>query len=406
MKRVVVTGMGAVSGCGIGASALWQACRDGKPAVRDFRLEALPRQQVTTASYFAPEDVETIWQGKNERFQDVVTAMALHASHEAVAQAGLEKDDFGSRCAVVVSSGFGGTDTLQTNFQIFAGNPLGRMDAFSIPKIMTNAAGSWVAIEFGATGPMYCISTACASSAQSVGLGASLIQSGQVDRCIVGGTESILTPAAFRAWEGLRVMTPGLCRPFSKGRNGMILGDGAGIMILESEDAARARGAEILCEVAGYATNCDAVDLLRPSTQRITECVSSALANANIDPSRIGYVNAHGTGTVANDQSEGDALRTVFGEQIKTLKFSSTKPIHGHALGAAGILELIVTAEALREGTAPPTINFLEEDASIGLDPVSGGAAAFDGDAAMCNSFAFGGINASIVLSRWAGQAS
>ena len=400
MRRVVVTGMGAVSGCGIGAPALWHACRDGQPGVRHFRIEAMPRQQVTTASFLAPEDAETIWKGKSPRFQDIVTAMALHAAQEAVAQAGLTRTDFGSRCGVVVGSGFGGGETLQINYDLFSADPLSRIDAFAIPKIMTNAAGAWVAIEFGATGPLFCISTACASSAQSVGLGVSLIRSGQVDRCIVGGTEALLTPSTFRGWEALRVMTPGLCRPFSQGRSGMILGDGAGIMVLEAEDAAQARGAGILCEVAGYATNCDAQDLLRPSPERIGECIRSALADAGLDPRRVGYVNAHGTGTVANDQAEGEALRSVFGEHLEQLRFSSTKPVHGHTLGAAGILELIVTAEALRNGLAPPTLNFLEPDPAIGLHPVSQAAAPFEGDAAMCNSFAFGGINASIVLSK------
>jgi nodulation protein E len=183
----------------------------------------------------------------------------------------------------------------------------------------------------------------------------------------------------------------------------MILGDGAGIIVLEAENVATARGARILCELAGYATNCDAQDLLRPSLERVSECISAALADAKVDPAQVGYVNAHGTGTVANDQVEGNALRAVFGSHAEQLWVSSTKPIHGHCLGAAGVIELTVTAEALRTGIAPPTLNFLELDQDIGLDPVSGGATSFAGDVALCNSFAFGGVNASLVLSRWAG---
>ncbi len=400
MKRVVVTGLGAVSGCGIGVPALWAACRDGRAAVRDFRLPELKKQMVTNAAFISPEQMETIWVDKKPRFQDQVAAMALHAAAEAVAHAGLDQGHFGSRCGVVVGSGIGGSETIQRNALIFVNDPLARVDPFAVPKVMANASAAWIAMEYGATGPMLCVSTACASASQSIGLGASLIRSGQIDRCIVGGSEAQLSATTFRAWEAMRVMTQGLCRPFSKGRDGMSLGDGSGILVLESEEAAVARGANILCELAGFANNCDAIDLLRPNAERAAQCMNAALADAGIDPARIGYVNAHGTATVANDRSEGEALRTVFGAGLDDILVSSTKPVHGHALGASGALELIVAIEALREGIAPPTLNFLEPDPDIGFDPVSRGPAPFTRDAVISNSFAFGGVNASIVLTR------
>ena len=400
MKRVVVTGLGAVSACGIGVSALWDACREGRSAVRDFRLPELKKQMVTNAGFMSQEDMATVWADKKPRFQDRVAAMALHAAAEAVGQAGLGPEHFGSRCGVVVGSGVGGSETIQRNALIFVQDPLARVDPFAVPKVMANASASWIAMEYGATGPMLCISTACASATQSVGLGVSLIRSGQLDRCIVGGSEAQLSATTFRAWEAMRVMTQGLCRPFSKGRDGMSLGDGAGILILESEEAALSRGAKILGEIAGFASNCDAIDLLRPNAERAAECMNAALADAGVEPSRVGYVNAHGTATVANDRSEGEALRTVFGAGLDRILVSSTKPVHGHALGASGALELIVSIQALREGIAPPTVNFLEPDPDIGIDPVSGGPTPFAGEVALSNSFAFGGVNATIVVAR------
>ena len=194
-----------------------------------------------------------------------------------------------------------------------------------------------------------------------------MIATGQVERCIVGGSEGCLESGVFRVWELLRVMTAEVNRPFSKDRNGMILGEGAGILVLESLEAAQARGATILCELAGFGTNSDAGDLLRPDPTRAAACMRTALKTANLTPGDIGYVNAHGTGTVANDVNEVTALREVFGDDLAGLDISSTKPIHGHALGAAGALELIVAIGALQRKSLPPTINFTEVDPKIGL---------------------------------------
>ena len=403
MNRVVITGMGAVTACGMGADRLWAAARDGVTGVRGVEFPENPRQLVKHGAMLAPADVEASWRHGNPRMQDRVTAIALAAGHEAVKQAGLGPDDFGPSCGVTFGSGYGGADTSDGNMRLLALDPAGRIDPMCVPKIMTNAAASWLGMEFGAKGPTLCISTACASATQAIGTAMQLVRAGVVERCITGGTEALMVASIFRAWEVLRVMTPTLCRPFSTGRNGMVLGEGAAVLILETEEAARRRGAPILAEVAGYGTTADAGDLLRPDPVGAAASMTAAIADAGLAPADIGYVNAHGTGTVANEQSEAEALKQVFGNSLPGLAVSSTKPVHGHALGAAGAIEFVVAVQALRERIAPPTLNFLGIDDKLGIDPVGNSARPFTGDAVMSNSFAFGGINASLVARRHAG---
>lgn len=398
MRRVVITGVGAVSACGLGREALWHAARDGDSGVRETIFPRILRQNVKHAAPVPREVWDELALSGNSRFQDRIAMAALAAAREAVGQAGLEPSDFGPRCSVVVGSGFGGAQTLDINYHSLATAPEKRADPFSIPKIMTNAAASWIAMDMKATGPLYCVSTACSSAAQSIGLGAQLIAAGLADRCLAGGAEALLVDATFAAWEALHVMTSTKCRPFSKDRDGMVLGDGAGIVVLETEESARARGAPILAVMAGYGTTSDANDLLRPDPAGSRACMQQALDNAGLALSDIGYVNAHGTGTIANDIAETSAMRAVFGAKFDDVLVSSTKPVHGHALGAGGALEFIVTLEALRAQLAPPTLNFLGEDPKIGFLPVHGSARAFAAPAALSNSFAFGGINASLVI--------
>jgi len=268
----------------------------------------------------------------------------------------------------------------------------------SSPKIMANAASSGISMTWGATGPVYCNSTACSSASQSIGMAYTMLKAGMIDRCITGGTEGCVVPGVFRAWEVLRVLSPDACRPFSRDRNGMMLGDGAGILVLETLETAEARGAHILGEVVGYGTSGDAGDLLRPDPAGAAQSMAQALDTAGLSPAEIVYVNAHGTATVANDVSESEAMRRVFGNAFSEIAVSSTKPIHGHALGAAGALEAIVTLGALRERRAPANLNFSEEDPKIGFSPVIDAPREIEPGYGMSNSFAFGGINASLVF--------
>ena len=374
MKRIVVTGQGAVSSCGIGAQALWHAARDGISGVKPVTFEDIENQRVSEAAVLSVEDrakVDDIM--GPHRMRDPFATWAILAAREAVGQAGLDTGDFGDRCGVVIGSGFGGGTTLDQNYMSFGKERKMRLDPMAIPKIMNNAAASWVSMEFGATGPVYCPSTACSSGSQAIGLGVQLLRAGAMDRCLVGGSEVSVVAGVFRVWELLRVMTAGKNRPFSKDRNGMTLGEGAAVLVLETLESAQARGAEILCEIAGFGTNSDAGDLLRPNSDRAVACMQLALAEAT-------------------------ALRGVFGDDLSGLEVSSTKPIHGHCLGSAGALELIVALNALREQIAPPTINFNEIDPKIGLEPVPNVSKPISTKAVMSNSLAFGGINATLVV--------
>ena len=403
MTRVVLTGMGAVSACGIGTDSLWQGVVKGRSGVRPVSFDLLENQRVGTAAALQEQDIEQINAVAGSRMRDPVAQYALVAAREAIAQAGLGIEDFGDKCGVVIGSGFGGAKTLDDNYIAFGVDKKMRLDPMAVPKIMNNAAASWVSMETGASGPLYSPSTACSSGSQSIGLAYQLVKAGAVERCLAGGAEACLVGGVFRVWELLRVMTAEENRPFSKDRNGMTLGEGAGIVVVESLESAKARGATILCELTGYATNSDAGDLLRPNPERAAACMEAALAEAGVASDVIGYVNAHGTGTVANDVTETEALKAIFGEALENVAISSTKPIHGHALGAAGAIEAIVTVHALRQQVAPPTINFNEMDPKIGFDPVSNVAEKITTKAVMSNSLAFGGINTSLIFTQFDG---
>jgi nodulation protein E len=400
LNRVVVTGLGAVSACGIGVEPLWRSAVEGRTAVRSVTFQKMARQSVPKAARIDDADYQTLLPGAQLRFQDRITVLALEAARQAIAQAGLNEVDFGAQCGVIVGCGYGGAETIDTNYFRFMERNGVRMDPMTVPKTMTSSAASWIAMKWKAMGPTYCISTACSSATQSIGLAADLVRAGAISRCIAGGTEALLVDTVFAGWEALHVMTATECRPFSAERNGMVLGEGAGVVVVESLEAAQARGAKILAEIIGYACTNDAGDLLRPTPTGAIACMSGALSRSGLGTKDIGYVNAHGTGTIANDQAEAQALREVFGARLDDIRVSSTKPIHGHALGAAGALEFIVTLCALREQKAPPTINFIDVDPRVGISPVPNVAADFDAPAAMTNSFAFGGINSTLVISR------
>ncbi|MBU4530972.1 MAG: beta-ketoacyl-[acyl-carrier-protein] synthase family protein [Hoeflea sp.] len=402
MKRVVITGTGAISACGIGAEALWTAARDGRSGVRQTLFPTLKRQVILEAAPISGADYQIALSTTNPRFQDRVSAIAQIAAGEAIDQAGLGVADFGERCAVSIGAGFGGAQTMDENYhRLLAEGGSRKIDPMCVPKIMTNAPASWIAMKWGIKGPSYCISTACSSASQSIGLGAMLVASGTVDRCIAGGAEALLVPGVFASWEAMHVMTNDKCRPFSRNRTGMVLGDGAAMFVLESLESALARGSKILAEFAGYGTTNDAGDLLRPDRDGAARSMRMALDHGRLEPTQIGYVNAHGTGTIANDLNETLALRDVFGDRFAEMLISSTKPIHGHALGAGGALELLITLKALEEQIAPPTINFIDVDPKLGFEPVPNVARPFDADVVLSNSFAFGGVNASLALKRY-----
>jgi nodulation protein E len=397
-RLIVVTGMGAVSAAGMGAPALWQAARDGRSCVGEAHFVRPYRGRIRIAAQVQDFDPAAYLTPSVLPFCDPVAQYLLVAADEAIAQAGLASaKPMGPRTATIIGTGVGGMHTLENGLYLTLVEQ-GRPDPLTIPRLIPSACPSLLSIRYGSTGPCFAVASACSSATQAIGIGVHLIRSGLADRAIVGGTEDCMTNSAMLAWEALRVLTPDACRPFSKGRNGMVLGAGAAVFIIEEAEYAHARGAEALVEIAGYGTSADAKDPVRPDVQGAAACMRNALADAAIEAEEIDYVNAHGTGTTANDATESAALGLVFGG--RNLPVSSTKPIHGHALGAAGALELVVTIGAVRENVAPPTINWREADVKCPVDAVPNEARPMPIRTALTNSFAFGGINASLVVRR------
>lgn len=394
--RVVITGLGAVSAAGYGADVLWEAARDGRSGARRIAFERREPQRVTIAAHLPDFAPGKLLGDRLAASIDRFTAFALVAADEACAQAGLSVRSLDDRAGVVFGSGAGGAMTFETGVRLFATTEA-RGDPMTVPKFMPNAAASHISMRYATRGPCLCISTACASATQAIGIGAHMVRSGLIDIAIVGGAEAPLGNACFRAWEILRVLSPTACRPFSLHRDGMMLGEGAAVLVLESETSARQRGATILGELAGYGTSSDAGDMLRPDPAGAARAMANALADAGLTAADIHYVNAHGTGTIANDIAETQALKQAFGDSFSTIPVSSTKPIHGHALGASGAFELVVTVKALAEQMLPPTINWLGTDPKCAVAPITQ-ARSHIMTAAMSNSLAFGGINGSLIV--------
>ena len=397
-RKVVITGMGAVSAAGIGAAALWRAARDGKTAVGPLDVRQPFGGRIKISAQVRDFDVEAHVGAELAPFCDPFAAFAIVAADEALAQAGLDRNARqGSRCAALLGTGIGGMRTVEDGmYNVYVANK--RPDTLTVPRLIASSGPAQLSMRYGATGPCFAVSSACASSAQAIGLGMQMIRAGMVDRAIVGGAEACATNGAMRAWESLRVLTPDFCRPFAKNRNGMILGEGAGMFVLEAEEVARARGAKPLCTLAGYGTNADALDQVRPDAASAAACIAMALADAGLRPEDIDYVNAHGTATVMNDSNEAEALNRVFGAYVEKLLVSSTKPVHGHTLGAAGAIELVVAINALRENIAPPNLYCETQDPACAIKLVGDAAVARKMRAVQSNSFAFGGINASLIV--------
>ena len=399
-RRVLVTGQGAVTAAGLGVEALWEACKSGRSAISTLDMQRPVKNNIRIGAQVKGFDPAAHLEAGIIPFCDRFAQFAVVAADEALRQAGLERAaPLGPGTAVIVGTGIGGADTIEAGIHnAYVTNQ--RVDPWSVPRLMPNSAASHLSARFGAQGPSFAVSSACASSAQAIGIGAQFIRHGIVERAIVGGAEACMTASGMKSWEALRVLTPDFCRPFSKDRNGMSLGEGAAIFVLESEEAAARRGASPLAELMGYGTSSDAADIVRPDAGGAARAIRLAFDDAGIGPGDIDYVNAHGTGTLANDVTETAALREVFGNRADLLPISSTKPIHGHALGAAGAIELVVTLLALRDEIAPPTINWRVADPKCDLDCVANVARPQPMRAAMSNSFAFGGINAVLVVGR------
>jgi nodulation protein E len=304
------------------------------------------------------------------------------------------------RTAAIIGTGAGGLTTQDDTYKRLYAENVTRVHPLTVPRMMVNAPASQVSMHCGIRGPSFAVASACASATHAIGLAFHMVRQGLVDSALAGGTEACLNFGSIRGWEGMRVMAPDVCRPFSKDRKGLVLGEGAAVVVLETLDGARARGAEILGEIVGFGMSADAADLTNPDIGGMCRAMTGALGDARVAPSEVQYVNAHGTGTTVNDATETEALKAVFGERLRGLAVSSTKSMVGHALGAAGALEAVASLMAVREGVAPPTMNYLGPDPACDLDCVPNEARDMSIDVALSNSFAFGGLNAVLVFRR------
>ena len=403
MSRVVVTGLGAVTPLGHTAASYWESLKAGESGLGPVTLapthEELTQKIVAEVKAFDPlkhfpeRQLSTL---------DRVSQFAVVAAREAIAQAGITFDmPLSVRTATIVGTGAGGLTTQDDSFRRIYLEKRTRVFPLTIPKLMVNAPASQISIACGLRGPAFAVASACASATHAIGLAFHMVRAGSVDCAVTGGAEACITFGVLRGWEAMRVMAPDVCRPFSKDRMGLVLGEGAAMMVLEPLERAQARGAEILGEIVGLGMSADAADLTAPDQGGMVRAIRGALADAKLAPQDIQYVNAHGTGTAANDETETKALHDAFGPHAPKLAISSTKSMVGHALGAAGALELVATLLAMREGVVPPTIGYLGLDPACDLDYVPNTARKMPIDAALSNSFAFGGLNAVLAVKKY-----
>jgi nodulation protein E len=402
VNRVVVTGLGAITPLGHTVPIYWDNLKQGASGLGRITAQGWEELNQKVAGEVKDYDPLKHFEDRELSTLDRFSQFALIAAREAIAQSGLVFDrPLSLRTATILGTGVGGQNTLDDAFRRIYLEKKQRLFPLSIPRMMANAPASQVSMRHGLRGPAFVVVSACASATHAMGLAFQMVRSGAVDCAVTGGTEACVSFGTLRGWEAMRVMAPDMCRPFSKDRKGLILGEGAAVFVLESLDRARARGAQIFGEIVGFGMTADAADLTAPDIDGMSRAMTGALDDGGLKPQDIQYVNAHGTGTAVNDETETKALHQVFGEHAKKLAVSSTKSMIGHALGAAGALEMVATLMAIREDIAPPTIGYLGPDAACDLDYVPNKARPMKIDAAISNSFAFGGLNAVLAAKKF-----
>ena len=402
MKRVVITGAGTINALGHNVPDTLEAMREGRCGIGDLEFRDVDRLAIRIGGQVRGYEPETRFNRQQLSLYDRFTQFTLIAAREAIGQSGLEfSGELAARSGVVLGNSGGGMTTLDENYRSVYEDGKNRVHPFVVPKLMNNAAASHLSMEFNLKGPSFTVSTACASSNHAMAQAFQMVHGGMTPVMITGGSESMLCFGGVKAWDGLRVMSKDGCRPFSANRNGMVQGEGAGIFVFEEYEHARARGAEILAEVAGYAMSSDASDIVMPSKQGAARAIKGALADARLNTSDVGYINAHGTGTAANDKTESAAVADVFGAHADRLMISSTKSMHGHLIGGTGAVELLACILAVRDGIIAPTIGYDEPDPECALDVVPNEAREADVSVALSNAFAFGGLNAVLALKRF-----
>ena len=399
--RVAVTGIGSISSLGHDVGEIWASLQAGKSGIAPITQAPINEVNIKIAAEVKSYDETKRFDDRELLVYDRYTQFALIAAKEAMTDSGVDfKKDaaLGLETAVIIASGVGGWSTIDQAF--YSLHKLGKPRAhpLTIPRMMISAAASQISMKYGLKGPAFCISSACSSSNHAIGEAYWMIRTGRAKAALAGGSEAEISLTSQRSWESLRVMASDTCRPFSKDRKGMVIGEGAGILVLERLDDAKKRGAKIYCEMAGYGLSADAGDIVMPDADGAARALRQALLSAELAPDGVDYINAHGTGTQLNDVTEVKAIKTVFGGAAKRLMVSSTKSMHGHALGAASALEAVATVKAIQDGVVPPTANYLGPDPDCDLDHVPNTARKAKIRAALSNSLAFGGLNAVVAF--------
>ena len=391
MRRVAITGLGIVSALGANRQDFWSRLEAGTSGIRPIESVDRSLLKILIGAEVAGFDAAQHFSAKEIDQIDPFALYALTAAAEAIADSGVKlTEELKQRTAIITGCGLGGKVTEDQGFRDLYADHKPRFHPFTIPRAMTSAGTSQISMRFGFTGPSFTVSTACSSANHALGQAFWMVRSGAAEMAIAGGSEAPFTLGVLKAWEGMRVMAPDTCRPFSKGRLGLVLGAGAGMLILEPWERAQARGARIYAELAGCGMTADAHHITMPSESGAARAMSMAMADAGLSAEEVGYINAHGTGTQANDSTEAKAIRAVFSVPPPT---SSTKSMHGHAMGAAGALEAAATVLAIYHGTLPPTANFTTPDPECDLDVIPNASRVRQVGAALSNSFAFGGLN-------------
>jgi nodulation protein E len=401
-RRVAVTGIGTISALGLDQTAFFEALASGRSGIRKMTLIPGNSLRFSNGAEVPAYDPAAFLDERDTGYLDRFAQFALIAAREAVSDSGLSFDPaLAETAAIVTGSCIGGKSTEDVEFRNLYELKSSRFPPLTIPKVMANAGASRISLEYGITGPVYTVATACSSANHAIGQAFWMVRNGSVEVAIAGGSEAPFSLGLLKSWEALRVVSPDTCRPFSRDRHGLILGEGAAMLVLEPLDRALSRGARIWGEITGFGMSADAHHITQPSAPGAARAMRGVLLDAGIPPEAVGYINAHGTGTPTNDSTEAEAIHAVFGPHAGKLMVSSTKSIHGHALGAAGALEAAATLWALHEGLIPPTANFTEPDPACDLDVVPNVARRASIEHALSNSFAFGGLNAVLAFRRY-----
>jgi nodulation protein E len=400
-RRVVVTGQGVVTPLGTGVDRFWAALKNGECGIRQVQSFPTDELYITIAGEIPDFDPKERLQSKQLLLADKYSQYAGCAAQEAVVQSKLEvplKESEAYRSACIIGSGVGGLTTLEFSYKMLFKENKRATHPLTLLKAIGSSASAHVSIENGIKGPTFGVVSACATATHAIGLTYRMIREGLVDVGIAGAAEASLNWGATRAWQAMRVLSPDGLFPFSKNRNGTVLAEGAGILMLEEYGRAKDRGAPIIAELMGYGMTADAADMVNPSIDGAAMAMKMALDDAELSPSDIDYINAHGTATAVNDVNETRAIKHVFGNAANKLSISSTKSMHGHCLGAGGGIEAVASLKAIQEKFVPATIGLDEPDPECDLDYTANAGRKREVNYAMSNSFAFGGLNAVLVF--------